>query len=75
MPVPPWEEDEGPGEPTPITSDAPAVQEVMMRFGLTFPTAGGAEAFVRFFGFAGHEERADGSRQRRLAELLVRRDR
>jgi hypothetical protein len=24
----------------------------MLRFGLTFPTAGGAEAFVRFFGFA-----------------------
>jgi hypothetical protein len=52
MPVPPWEEDEGSGEQSLIASDGACLQEVMMRFGLTFPTAGAAEAFVRFFGFA-----------------------
>lgn len=52
MPVPPWEEDEGSGEQSLVSSDAASLQEVMTRFGLTFPTAGGAEAFVRYFGFA-----------------------
>ena len=51
MPVPPWEEDEGSGEQSLVDSDATPLQEVVLRFGLTLPTAGGAEAFARLFGF------------------------
>ena len=51
MPVPPWEEDEGSGEQSLVESDATPLQEVVLRFGLTLPTAGGAEAFARLFGF------------------------
>jgi hypothetical protein len=51
MPVPPWEEDEGSGEGSLADSDATPLQEVVLRFGLTLPTAGGAEAFARLFGF------------------------
>lgn len=51
MPVPPWGEDEGLGEQSLVDSDATPLQEVVLRFGLTLPTAGGAEAFARLFGF------------------------
>ena len=51
MPVPPWEEDEGSGEPSLAASDAIPLREVVLRFGLTLPTAGGAEAFARVFRF------------------------
>jgi hypothetical protein len=51
MPVSPWEEDQGSGEQSLIESDEAPLQEVMLRFGLTLPTARGAQAFVRLFGF------------------------
>ncbi len=51
MSVPPWEEDEGLGEQGLADSDATQLQEVVLRFGLTLPTARGAEAFARLFGF------------------------
>lgn len=51
MPVPPWEEDEGVGEQSLVDSDATPLQEIVVRFGITLTTPGGASAFARLFGF------------------------